>query len=481
MPTALLCGLVAVLSVICASNLIAQEPEVGSVKRQYRTQVMQTIPFHQLNQTTKDKLNSVLNKPSIYRRLPISTINSDPDYFRFLVRYPEVLVDIWQLMGVTKMSTQRTGPYTINCDDGAGTLSTMELVYGNDNLHIFYGTGSYEGPVLRKKLYGSCVLVLQTGYAQGADGKPIATNQLDVFLKVENAALGLIAKTIQPIVGTTADHNFVESLKFVQRLNETTERNGPGVQRMAKRLDISQEVRQKFVDVVSLVFERSSAGAAPAYMGSITPGGVSAQPAGQQAIHGRALGNNMSVGSPYGTVSPSGLRTGVPFSSFDQLVPVVSHPASVAPAGNHHGAANLGRYPVQDTQHSGGPAAAYHAASRSMTARPYGYQAPGYTPVYQGEGVNHAPIAYQADAFGTPGYSFAAKMAASTIESYAANLVDSVIRRDDAERLNSGVQLAGNRFQRPATIGDDLEPMPLRLFGCRLDRACLRKRVDRSR
>lgn len=380
---------------------MAQDLEVGSGKRQYRMQAMQTIPFHQLNQATKDKLNSVLNKPSIYRRLPISTINSDPDYFRFLVRYPEVLVDIWQLMGVTKMSTQRTGPYTINCDDGAGTLSTMELVYGNDNLHIFYGTGSYEGPVLRKKLYGSCVLVLQTGYAQGADGKPIATNQLDVFLKVENAALGLIAKTIQPIVGTTADHNFVESLKFVQRLNETTERNGPGVQRMAKRLDINQEVRQKFVDVVSLVFERSSTGeSAPAYLGSFTPTGVSAQPADQQAVQGRVQENNLPVRSPYQTVSQSGLQTGVPFSSFDQLVPVVSTSTSANP----HDASNLGRYPVQDPQGSGGPAAAYHAASRSMTPRPYGYQAPDYTPVYQGQGINQAPIAYQADAFGAPGY-----------------------------------------------------------------------------
>ena len=190
MPTALLWGLVVVLAVICASTSIAQEPEVGSGKRQYRMQAMQLIPFHQLNQATKDKLNSVLNQPSIYRRLPISTINSDPDYFRFLVRYPEVMVDIWQLMGVTRMSTQRTGPYTIDCDDGVGTLSTMELVYGSDNLHVFYGTGSYEGPVLRKKLYGSCVLILKTGFARGAEGKPIATNQLDVFLEGRECRVG---------------------------------------------------------------------------------------------------------------------------------------------------------------------------------------------------------------------------------------------------------------------------------------------------
>jgi hypothetical protein len=405
MPTALLWGLVVVLAVICASTSIAQEPEVGSGKRQYRIQAVQSIPFHQLNQATKDKLNSVLKKPSIYRRLPISTINSDPDYFRFLVRYPEVMVDIWQLMGVTKMSTRRTGPYTIDCDDGVGTLSSLELVYGNDNLHIFYGKGSYEGPVLRKKLYGSCVLVLQTSFAQGAEGKPIATNQLDVFLKVENAALGLIAKTIQPIVGTTADHNFVESLKFVQRLNETTERNGPGVQRMAKRLDIDQDVRQKFVDVVSLVFERSStANSAPTFLGSFAPAGAPPQPGGQHLIQGRVQENNLpKIRSPYQTVSP-GLRSGVPFSSFEQLVPITAQPTLGSPSVNHRGASHCVPCPDQNAQLSGGPAAAYQAASQSATPRPYGFQAPGYNPVYQGQGINQPPIAYQADAFGATGY-----------------------------------------------------------------------------
>ena len=102
-------GLFVIWAMLLSPVAVAQESNVGSGKRQYRVQALQSIPFHQLNQPTKDKLNSVVQNPSIYRRLPITTINSDPDYYRFLVRYPEVLVDIWQLMGVTKMSTQRTG------------------------------------------------------------------------------------------------------------------------------------------------------------------------------------------------------------------------------------------------------------------------------------------------------------------------------------------------------------------------------------
>ncbi len=234
----------------------------GSSSRQFRNDALQLVPYQLLNQVTRDKISDILQKPSLYRRLPVNSIVADPDYFRFLTRYPEVIVNIWQIMGVTQMKTKRTGPFTLETDDGAGTVSTLELIYGNENLHIFYGTGTYEGPVIHKKLTGRCVLILRSDYAIDAQGQSQVTNQLDVFLKVDNATLGLVAKTIQPIVGPTADQNFIESLKFVQRLNETTATNGPGVQQMGTRLNIDDDVRQKFIEVAGLTYERASNGIA---------------------------------------------------------------------------------------------------------------------------------------------------------------------------------------------------------------------------
>ena len=246
----------------------------GSSSKQHRNQTVNSIPFQQLNQLTKEKITGILEKPSLYRQLPVTAINVDPDYFKFLVRYPEVIVNIWQMMGVTKMSTKRTGPYSLSSNDGAGTMSSLELVYGTDNLHIFYGTGSYEGPILKRKIKGRCVLVLRSENSIDAEGKPVATSKLDVFLKVDNATAGLIAKTIQPLVGITADHNFVESLKFVQRLNETTSQNGPGVQRMGEKLNIDPNVRQHFNEVVDVVFQRAINASAPAEIATPVRSGV---------------------------------------------------------------------------------------------------------------------------------------------------------------------------------------------------------------
>ena len=283
-------GLLAMLIFGVGASEANDKSPSGSSSKSLRKQTVSAIPMQALNAQAREKIGDILKKPSIYRQLPVTSINADPDYFRFLIRYPEVVVNIWQLMGITNMTTERTGPFTVTTDDGAGTISQLELVYGTDNLHIFYGEGSYEGPILKRKLTGKCVLVLRTESKFDEVGKPVATSQLDVFLKIENATAGLIAKTIQPIVGSTADHNFVESLKFVQRLNETTSKNGPGVQRMGKKLKIEPAVREGFNDVIELVFQRAingvdSAGSGlPPRVGSFYQPSYPASRAGQSRV-----------------------------------------------------------------------------------------------------------------------------------------------------------------------------------------------------
>jgi len=255
-PTAVL--VIAFAFCVFSSAADAQQLTSGSSGRQFKQEGIEAVPFQQLNQETAAKLKPVLEKPSIYRRLPKMSIECDQDYFRFLVRHPEIVVEIWKLMGVTKMDTTRVGPYQLQSDDGAGTLSDLELVYGDGEKHIFYGTGTYEGPLLRRKLSGKCVLVMQTQHTVDEKGKPKAINQLDVFLKVDNVAAGVIARSLQPLVGPTADHNFVESLKFIQRLHDTTVRNGQGVQLMGERLDVQPQVLAGFQQVAGLAFERGN-------------------------------------------------------------------------------------------------------------------------------------------------------------------------------------------------------------------------------
>jgi hypothetical protein len=167
-------------------------------------------------------------------------------------------------MEVTKVQVTRTGPTTFNATDGSGTVATVELVYGTPNMHVFYGSGYYDGPLLHNRLTGSCVLVLRSTY--GADsGRYQVTNTLDVFAKMDNSGVDLLAKTLYPLVGRSADFNFVETSKFVGQLSQAAEANGAGVQRLpAKLTGIEPEVRQAFSQHAEVVYQRALLRQAPA-------------------------------------------------------------------------------------------------------------------------------------------------------------------------------------------------------------------------
>ena len=63
------------------------------------------------------------------------------------------------------------------------------------------------------------------------------TNRLDVFLQVDHVGVDALTRTLHPLFGKSADLNFVESTKFLERISRTSAENGPGMQRLARRLD----------------------------------------------------------------------------------------------------------------------------------------------------------------------------------------------------------------------------------------------------
>jgi hypothetical protein len=253
----LLAGCVAALVALPVG--VTAGAETSDTSDKTRLEAAKAIPFARMNEETQRKILSVVENPSLFRRMPTKTVDCDPDLFLFLVRNPEVVINVWQMMGVTNMTAKRTGTYAWDGNDGAGTKCSVELLYGTDNLHILYGDGFYEGPLFKKKMYGRCVLVLRSEAQQGQDQRSYVGSQLDVFLVVDNAGVDLLARTLGPLVGTTADSNFEESAKFLSRLSQTAETNPAGMQRLSEKLTNCQpEVRDQLAQVSSIVNQRAA-------------------------------------------------------------------------------------------------------------------------------------------------------------------------------------------------------------------------------
>ena len=229
-------------------------PGAASSSFRSRQEAIRAIPFDRIHARVGQKLRKVIEDPTMYRRLPIQIVDADPDLYILLARYPEVIVNMWQLMGVTQLQLERTGDYTMRVVDGAGTTGNLELVYGTQDVHVYYAVGHYEGPLLKQRIVGRCVAVLSTGFTETVRGRIYVSSRLDVFARLDNLAADLVAKTLYPLMGKASDRNFLETNRFVGELSRAAETQWAGLQQLGPRLTkIRPDVQSRFLTTAAKV------------------------------------------------------------------------------------------------------------------------------------------------------------------------------------------------------------------------------------
>jgi hypothetical protein len=221
-------------------------PAPGATSRNIRHEAIRSIPLDKLDEGARAKIARVVNETDIFRRLPSQVIDCNPDLFLFLVRNPEVIVNIWELMGVSKVTMQRNSATTFDASDHAGSRCTIEFLYSDHDTQLIYAEGSYDGPLFARGLRAKCVLLLKSASMRETDGHDYVTCRMDTFIHIENVGVDILAKTFQPLVTKSADYNFQETVAFVSMMSKTAERNPQGVARLAGRLKTTDpEVRNQ--------------------------------------------------------------------------------------------------------------------------------------------------------------------------------------------------------------------------------------------
>jgi len=246
-------------------------PEIpqADTSDQARRSAVQSIPIEKLDSVARAKVGAVLSKVSIFRRLPSHAVECDPNLYLFLVRHPDVVINTWEVLKITKLKIRQIGPDTYEVADTVGTTARIEFLYRSFDTHVIYAEGKYEGALLPVPITGRCLAVLKTGYIRETDGRFYVTSRLDSFLSLEQGAAELLAKTLLPWLGKTADTNFVQSIAFLGSLSKTAEVNSVGVQRLAARLErVQPELRLKLAELAADIALRSSARSSAASSGT---------------------------------------------------------------------------------------------------------------------------------------------------------------------------------------------------------------------
>ena len=247
------------LVTLVAPTLRAADAYQATSSRAARREALEAIPLAELSDTNRKLVLEVVNNTTIFRRMPTTVVDCDPRMFHFLVRHPEVIVDIWDVLGISKVTLDRTGENTFRASDGQGTLGKVTMLHDAYDRQLIYAEGAYEGPLFRRPVRAKCVLLLRSGSLRETNGRYYVTARLDAFIQLERVGVELLAKTFQPLVGRAADYNFTETMAFIGSLSRTAELKPRGVEHLAGKLtDIQPEVRRRFVAVSRAVSERAA-------------------------------------------------------------------------------------------------------------------------------------------------------------------------------------------------------------------------------
>ncbi len=237
----------------------AADRSQGSSNQAARRDALRAIPLAHLQPADRGRVVSVLKSTSVYRRLPTRTIDCDPQMFLFLVRNPEIVVSLWDELGISNVVLRRTADSVFEATDGQGTRGLIEVLRDRMDEQLIYARGSYESPLVRRPIDASSVLLLRMAYLRGASGRYYVRARMDAFVKFEQAGPDLLAKTFQPLLGKVADYNFVETMKFVSRLSRTAERHPEKTRRLYEKLDgLDPELRRQLVQISNRLAYRAA-------------------------------------------------------------------------------------------------------------------------------------------------------------------------------------------------------------------------------
>jgi hypothetical protein len=241
------------LALVPAVAVRANESNYGaSTSRAAREDALRSIPFSKISAEGQAKVKSVLANVSMFRRMPTQVTRCDPKLYLFMVDHPDVTVNLWQVLDVTTIQMQRTGPMAFRANDGQGTKGDVEFLYHSHDLHLVYATGLYEGPLLPNPVRGSCLLLLKTAYSREPDGHDYVTSQLDVFFNLEHVGLDLLTRTFHPLMGKSADYNFIESATFLATLTRTGELKPAAMEKLAAKLTrVDPQHRDEFAQLMA--------------------------------------------------------------------------------------------------------------------------------------------------------------------------------------------------------------------------------------
>lgn len=212
----------------------------GSSSRDARREALDELPLERIPAAARQSVERTIRGTTLYRRLPVQSFTCNAALLDFALSHPEAIVDVWRVLGISRLALDPAGPAQWRLADGYGTVGALRLVHheprGRGGLFVYHGRGGYSGSLTPKPLSGSCLILVRHEPRPAGDGMERQMVRIDAFLDVEGMGLELVTRTLQPLIVRSAAANLEEICIFMETLSTAAARNPAGIERLVSRL-----------------------------------------------------------------------------------------------------------------------------------------------------------------------------------------------------------------------------------------------------
>lgn len=233
---------------------LLRRPGEGGRSSAARQEAIARIPLGELSPAWQTRVLEVVNHAALFQVMNSPIIECEPEFYRFLVEHPEVIVGMWQALGITKLKLEALGEKQYRLDDSAGTVAQVVYIYTGSTQHVAYAEGTYSAPLLIRPVRGKAVVVLNSSYLREAQGTPYVSASLDLYVHVEQAGVELLTRTLHPLLGSMTETNYQQTMLFVGSVYRTAKLRPVTLRRLTEDLDrVDAHTRQELAEWITRI------------------------------------------------------------------------------------------------------------------------------------------------------------------------------------------------------------------------------------
>ncbi|RMG35671.1 MAG: hypothetical protein D6725_12190 [Planctomycetota bacterium] len=235
----------------------------GSSSAEDRKAAIDKLELQTLPEDRRVRAMCVVDRLSVYRRLPTISFSAAPEVYRYFLTVPHAAVDIWRALDVSEFRLWPDGKERFRAAASDGSRGQLLVLRRREDSVLVFCEGQYVSPLLPKPILARALIHLQFVFRDGETAEPTIIHTADLFVSLPSQPVETVARVIAPISNLIADRNFEEVTQFVQMMDYAMRRQPAWVRQLSTRLQtVSATDLQAFLMTTQRIHVRHRAAAA---------------------------------------------------------------------------------------------------------------------------------------------------------------------------------------------------------------------------